>query len=162
MDRIDEAIADLRTQSVPNFHRTAKKYGLITSTLSRRFKGQTVARDEYQAHNRLLNETQEAVLVKYINNLSDKCLPPTTAMVGSMAAGLCKKQPGKDWVPRFVGRHREHLQIGFLEGFDLSRKKADNAFEYRRFFEKVWDHNCIRFESGFNHFLNSLRKRWRP
>ncbi|KAF1981364.1 hypothetical protein K402DRAFT_316037, partial [Aulographum hederae CBS 113979] len=130
MDRIDEAIADLRTQSVPNFHRTAKKYGLITSTLSRRFKGQT-------AHNRLLNETQEAVLVKYINNLSDKCLPPTTAMVGSMAAGLCKKLPGKDWVPRFVGRHREHLQIGFLEGFDLFRKKANNAFEYRRFFEKL-------------------------
>ncbi|KAF1981064.1 hypothetical protein K402DRAFT_398882 [Aulographum hederae CBS 113979] len=54
-----------------------------------------------------------------------------------MASGLCGKLAGKDWVPRFVSRHRDQLQTGFLSGFDLSRKKADNAFEYRRFFEMV-------------------------
>ncbi|KAF1981978.1 hypothetical protein K402DRAFT_398013 [Aulographum hederae CBS 113979] len=54
-----------------------------------------------------------------------------------MASGLCGTFPGKDWVPDLVARHTDRLATGFLDGFDLSRKKADNAYEYQRFFELI-------------------------
>ena len=37
------AIADLKCQMKPNISSTAKKYGLVESTLRRRFKGETLS-----------------------------------------------------------------------------------------------------------------------
>ncbi|KAF1989444.1 hypothetical protein K402DRAFT_308343, partial [Aulographum hederae CBS 113979] len=116
----------------------ARAFGIVPSTLRRRFNGQTVARKDYIPHNRKLNKDEEEIFVQYMNLLSDRCLPPTVHMVRVMASGLCGDLPEKDWVPDLVERHRERLETGFLDGFNLSRKNADNAYEYDKFFEQVW------------------------
>ncbi|KAF1985061.1 DDE-domain-containing protein, partial [Aulographum hederae CBS 113979] len=51
-----------------------------------------------------------------------------------MASRLCGRLPGKDWVPRFVSRHRDQLQTGFLSGFDLSRFAIGVLNKARRVF----------------------------
>ena len=42
-DRIQAALADLESQEVPNYSRTAKEHGVGRTTLMRRFTGKTVS-----------------------------------------------------------------------------------------------------------------------
>ena len=60
-------------------------------------------------------------------------------MVARFAEEISKKKPGKNWVARFVKSSKEELASGFLTGFDLTRKKADNVFQYQRYFDLVSD-----------------------
>jgi len=86
---------------------------------------------------RLLITQQEKTLTKYINKLTLRGFPPTPAMVRSFAKDICKIEPAKNWVSRYIERNREKLDSGFQSGFDLNRKKADNYCEYKSYFEKV-------------------------
>ena len=43
---IEQAIDDLISQEAPNIKSTAQKYGIVESTLRRRFKGQIVSYSE--------------------------------------------------------------------------------------------------------------------
>jgi hypothetical protein len=45
----------------------------------------------------LLSFQQEADLVEYINKLTKKGLPPTTAMVRNFAEQMASKRPGNSW-----------------------------------------------------------------
>lgn len=45
-DRIQAALADLESQGVPNYSTTAKKYGVVRTTLMRRFIGKTVSNSD--------------------------------------------------------------------------------------------------------------------
>ncbi|KAF1986057.1 hypothetical protein K402DRAFT_333464, partial [Aulographum hederae CBS 113979] len=74
---IELAIAALNSQESPNIAATAREFGIIPSTLYRRFKGKTVSRADYTPYNRLLNDNEEKILVQFINLLSNRSLPPT-------------------------------------------------------------------------------------
>ena len=77
--RIELALADLSNQTKPNLMGTAKKYGLVESTLRRRFQKKTLSRaaatSEYRKN---LTFAQEEVLIGQINRLTDRGLPPTS------------------------------------------------------------------------------------
>ena len=45
-DRIAAALADLESQAVPNYKATAKKHGVVRTTLMRRYTGKTVSNQE--------------------------------------------------------------------------------------------------------------------
>jgi hypothetical protein len=137
MAPIDDALNDLKTQKQPNYTQTAKKYGILRSTLSRRHRGVTGSRDDQHEDMSLLSQQQQKELISYINELCDEGLPPLTAMVRNFAHDICGTRPGKNWVYRFVQSYRDILQSGYLEGYDLSRKKADNGEQVKRYFETV-------------------------
>jgi hypothetical protein len=107
------------------------------TTISRREQGKTRTRHEYRESKQLLSAPQELVLVREINRLTDQGLPPTCAMVRNFAEYVVKKRPGERWPSQFVKRHSKTLKSAFLVGADLNRKKADNTFEYKLYFELV-------------------------
>ncbi len=81
-DWIELAITDLESQDCPNYASTTKKYHVNRSTLSRRYRGVTGTRqDAISYSSRALTDTQENVLVQYINKLSARGLPPTLRLL---------------------------------------------------------------------------------
>jgi Tc5 transposase DNA-binding domain len=110
---------------------------LHRTTMYRRARGKIQPRDQYINNASLLTKQQQLTLVNEINRLTDHGLPPTNAMVRNFAMEIAKKRPGKNWVYRFVDTHSKTLKSGFLSGLDLSRKKADNTYQYALYFQLV-------------------------
>ena len=62
---IELAIDDLNRQLKSNFHATTKKYGLITTTLMRRYNGITMSREAAKSEYwQALTNVQEEVLIE--------------------------------------------------------------------------------------------------
>ena len=135
MDRIDEAIADLRSQEAPNISQTVVKYGIQRSTLSRRWNGVSKKKDIAYDNQRLLTTAQSKALIQYINDLTERGLPPTNAMVRNFAATIAGRRPGPQWISRWLKAHGKELKSGYLTTIDAARKKADSAYYYSLYFE---------------------------
>jgi hypothetical protein len=58
-------------------------------------------------------------------------------MVRNFAHDICGIWPAKNWPGRFSERWKDELASGYLSGIDLSRKKADNEYQYGQYFQKV-------------------------
>jgi hypothetical protein len=71
-------------------------------------------------------------------------------MVRNFAHDICQKWPGKNWVYRFIQTHEKTLKSAYLNGADLSRKKADNEHEYRLYFELVSNYILWLFSTNFH------------
>src|ERR1700753_163169 len=122
---IAAAIAYLREQDTPNFTIAAKKCNLIRTTLARRYKRECLSLND--AHIELqgnLSINQEAELLKWIDELTNRKLPPTPLMVKNQVEALLKRQIGKNWVSRFYQRHKDRLQSKYLGGLDANRVYA--------------------------------------
>ena len=137
MSPIEEALEELKSQEHPHYTDTAKAFGVDRTTLSRRHRGLTASRGVSTDGPRLLTNQQEKTLTEYINKLTQRGFPPTPAMVRNFAKDIGGIQPAKNWLSRYVKRNREKLDSGYQLGFDLSRKKADNIYAYRLYFDKV-------------------------
>jgi hypothetical protein len=94
MELIELALQDLRLSDIPNISATAKLYNVDRSTLSRRHRNVTNPKPICYENQQLLSQQQEKDLVKYINKLTKKGLPPTTAMVRNFAEQIAGKRPG--------------------------------------------------------------------
>ena len=77
MDPINAAFAILELQDPPNYTRTAKEFDVNRSTLSRRYRQITRAREDATEMKSLLLIQQERTLLRYINLLTERGLPPT-------------------------------------------------------------------------------------
>jgi len=132
---MEAALADLRLQDVPNITATAKMHKINRSTLSRRWNKVTRSREESYDSMRFLNTIQSKALIKYINDLTERGLPPTVAMVENIAAEIVGRQPGHNWPTRWLAAHKDELKSGYLAPIDIARKKADSALYYSLYFE---------------------------
>ncbi len=107
-----------------------------------------MSREEYRRNcDRKLTEVQENRLVKHINVLTERGNAPTYAMVRRFAEELSKKSMGKNWPHKFVKRNNKKLSTGYLDAIEMSRKKADSARSYQRWFDqvmqsKLWRYGC--------------------
>ena len=141
--QIELAIADLNRQLKPNYDRTAKAYGLVTSTLRRRHKGITMSREaaksEYWQN---LTSAQEEVLIGRINYMTDRAIPPTPAFVKSLAEEIIQRPIGKNWVAEFVKRHQDRLKSVYLRNIDQKRVKSEYAPSYQLCYDLVWRSYC--------------------
>ena len=137
MDSIDPELGVLESEQLPLSDDTNIAPKLHRTTLARRANGKVVPRDQYRENCSLLTKDQEIFLLKYIDKLTMRGLPPTPHNIRVFASNLCGKLPSKNWTSRFVHRHREHLCSEFLVGFDLCRKKADNWLMINRYFKLV-------------------------
>ena len=105
---IQKAIADLEAQEAPNYRETSRKYGIHHTTLLRRFKGITVLRKTAISlcGKRNLTDAQEEVLLKQINILADRGMPPTPQILRNMVQESLKADVGVHWATRFCQRHQ--------------------------------------------------------
>jgi hypothetical protein len=77
--RMEAAMAELDAQLKPNFSAAAEKWLLERTTLAKRWKGQTMSREEANLeYQQLLTNAQEEALIAHINHLTDRSMPPTS------------------------------------------------------------------------------------
>ena len=137
-ERINRAITELESSNRINISATARHWGVAQSTLSRRFRGKTVSNTIATSEGRqLLNTAQEKTLIQYINKLTERGFPPTPQLVRNFAQQIIKYDVGENWVARFTQRHRDVLASAYLDTIDHKRKKADNSYLFRHFYDTV-------------------------
>ena len=78
---MEAALADLRLQDMPNITATAKRHKVKRSTLFRYWNKVTCSKEKGYNVQQFLNTIQSKVLIKYINNLTKRGLPPTVTIV---------------------------------------------------------------------------------
>jgi hypothetical protein len=88
MGLIEEALNDLRSQEKLNILQTTKKHNVYRITLSRRWNNVTGSKQAGYDVQRLLTTAQSNSLINYINDLTERALPPINAMVRNFAAQI--------------------------------------------------------------------------
>ncbi|OCK95457.1 uncharacterized protein K441DRAFT_556705, partial [Cenococcum geophilum 1.58] len=83
-------LASLKLQDKPNYTKVAKRFSVDRTTLSRRYRNVTKlyadARD---------NKPSEVTLIKYINDLTKRGLPPINAIVCNFRGQITRRNPGE-------------------------------------------------------------------
>lgn len=137
-EAISNVIDDLLSQKVPNITATARKYGIVQSTLQRRFTGQTVSRHEGRSRSTmLLTDAQESLLIEHINKVSARNMHPTPQMVENLVREITGRPVGERWVERFRKRHGNKLCSRYMRNIDQSRHVADNSKHFQHYFDNV-------------------------
>ena len=137
MNAIDAALAALEPGAPANYTKLAKELDVHRSMVSRRHRCKTTSRTDYRENASLLSNEQQRQLIRHINKLTERGLPPNHQNVRVFARDVCGKWPGKNWVSRFVRSHSNELKSAYLQGYDLARKKADNWYLFNHYFELV-------------------------
>ncbi|OCK90679.1 uncharacterized protein K441DRAFT_578643, partial [Cenococcum geophilum 1.58] len=70
----------------------------------------------------------EKTLLRYINLLTERGLPPTPQMVRNFAFKILRITPRKNWVLRFIKRYKDKIKLSYLTPADIARKKANNLY----------------------------------
>jgi hypothetical protein len=145
MDPIQEAIAEIESREPGDkfsYQAIAKKHGVARMTLMRRHRGETEA---YGVRNLSLHPQHEKELVRYIDTLTERRLPPTKEMIQRFASDLAGKPVSESWVDRFIRRHPNHLISAHSKGMSKLRCNADSGAKYSLYFkllvEKIEEYN---------------------
>ncbi|KAF1357469.1 hypothetical protein EJ07DRAFT_128969, partial [Lizonia empirigonia] len=128
----------------------AKKYGVVRSTLTRRHKAITTPITTRIANRRKLNPQQEIELIhrtnkvypqliKYIEELNCRSLPPTREMIQNFASKAAQNPVSESWVTRFINRHSIDLISKYSTGMDTVRHNADSYTKYELYFNMLRD-----------------------
>lgn len=114
-DQIELAIAHLNRQKTLNYAAAARLFGVEPMTLRRRQKGLTVSRIEANSTFRQrLNNIQEDELLRYIDALTERQIPPTTQIIKNLAEEMLKGLVGKNWTAGFIERHSKRIYSLYL------------------------------------------------
>ena len=122
--RIPEAIADLESQDVPNVKATAEKYDVNRKPLENRWKGKSTSMEACVSNHRQCLTNSQRALVQLINKLTDRRIPPTTAIVKNLAEEIRGCAVGKNWTVSFVDRHKDDVKRLYLKSIDNKRVKG--------------------------------------
>ena len=138
MDVIDEALEFLKSSGSINCTKIARRFNCDETTLRRRHQGkQRSRRDADDLYKSRLSKQQERELIAYIHKLSSRGIPPTLTMIKNFSQDIAKTEVGRNWAYGFVKRNRNDLGCSWFDGFDVARKRADNAPRYKAYFELV-------------------------
>ena len=83
----------------------AAKHGVVRSTLTRRHQAIIQAHTTKAIKQQKLSLQQERELVRYIERLTERRMPPTREMIRSFASAVAKEPVSESWVTRFINRH---------------------------------------------------------
>jgi hypothetical protein len=139
---IDAAIAAVRASSSPNISAIARQFGIERTRLGRLATGVIRTKEQFQQDRGFLSKVQDEKLLNFVRRLTNDGLPPTAKQVRQFAKEIAGELPGKNWAADWLNRHKDEIGSGYLRGFDLARKKADNHWQYNAYFQLVIDQNC--------------------
>src|SRR3954465_12671011 len=95
MGAIKEAIEEIESLEPGekfSYQAIANKYGVHRVTLSRRHQGLQAPRETQATHQLKLNPQQELELVRYIEGLTKRGLPPTREMIRNFSSEVAHQQ----------------------------------------------------------------------
>ena len=137
MAGLEEALAECDTfetkEDIP-WTKIATKHGVVWSTLSRKWRGETRSVQEAHLTQRNLLPQEETELVKHIEKLTAAHLPPTREMVQNFALDIAGFKVSMSWVDRFVERNDDQLTTQCSTSMDRQRHAADSSEKYDRYF----------------------------
>ena len=138
MAPIDDAIAEiesLKSDKDFSYQAIADRHNVWASTLRRRHQGLTRSLDNKNLMQRKLYPTEEAMLVQYIEQLSERYIAPTREMVRNFACQIAQNDLSESWVTRFINRNNISLISRWATPMDRDRHNADSAGKYQLYFE---------------------------
>jgi hypothetical protein len=106
--------------------------------LRRRFAGTQLSYKEAreETHN-CLSIAQEEVLIGWIDDFTNRHMPPTSQLVKNIAEELVGGPVGRNWVGDFTRRYKDRLHQSYLNTIDAKRIKAENPVLIKRFYDQV-------------------------
>jgi hypothetical protein len=134
MDPVFHALQDARAATSDGkiyYQKVADQTGLSRSTLSRRDRRVTVPRAAADQQYRKLDVQQEREFCEYIEELTERHLPPTRQMVRNFASALAHESVGETWVTDFLDRNSNTLLSKWTSAMDKVRHAADNSEKYK-------------------------------
>ena len=138
----------------------AEKYGVVRSTLSRRYRRETQSREEQAIAQQKLTPQQEEELVRYIEELTGRHIPPTREMIANFASAVTQEPVSESWVTSFINRHGIHLISRYSTGMDSNRHNADSYVKYKLYFNLL-QHKIAEYKIKPRHTYNIDKKGFR-
>jgi Tc5 transposase DNA-binding domain len=136
--RIRAAMDHLDSQDVLNYAAAARAFKVDPTTLARRYRGKTVSRAEANStYRQRLNNVQEDTLLRYIDTLTDRHIPPTSQIIRNLAEEIIKGPVGKNWTADFIKRHSERICSVYLRPLDRARVSAESITAFEHFYTLV-------------------------
>ena len=134
---LQEALAECDTfasrDEIP-WSRIAQKHGVVRSTLTRTWRGETRPHQEKVLAQQKLTQQQEEELVTYIEELTARHIPPTRQMIANFASSIAQEPVSESWVTRFINKYSIHLISQYSTGMDANRHNADSYTKYKLYF----------------------------
>jgi hypothetical protein len=133
MSSIEAAVAaveSLEPGEKLNCRQIAQQHRCSRVALAKRHQGLSTSRATQAQNQQALHPQQEKELLRYIERLTGRWLPPTRAMIQNFGSQIAKKELGVHWVDRFVQRYPNELISKWTTGMDNSRHKADSGKKY--------------------------------
>ena len=133
----------MNTQERPHISATARKHGIARKTLEDRWKGKSVSIQEANSlYRHCLTEPQEKALIGIVNDLTNRNMRPTSAIVKNLAEEINRGLLGKIWVPLFLQRHQDVLKSLYLSNIDMKRVKGEFPPIYQEFY-RLFTYNFL-------------------
>jgi len=152
-----EQIRRLKPEEKLVYTHIAEKHGVDRNTLSRAHRGVQVPRHVANHDQRKLTTQQEIELVKYIEELTARRLPPTRHMVRNFASAVAQSPCSDSWVTRFLNRHRDQLTSQWATGMDSNRHNAESEYKYKLYFDML-QQKIVEYEIEPAHTYNMDEK----
>jgi hypothetical protein len=134
---LNEALAECDTfasrDEIP-WSKIAEKHGVVRSTLTRKWRGETRSREAESIARQKLTPQQEEELVQYIEELTARYIPPTREMIQNFASSVAQEPVSESWVTRFINKYNIHLISQYSTGMDANRHNADSYVKYELYF----------------------------
>ena len=102
--------------------------------MSRNDRRVTVPRAEADLQRRKLSPQQERELCEYIEELTERYLPPTRQIIQNFASEIAHASVSDTWVTDFLSRNTESLIYKWTTAMDKVRHAADNSDKYLAYF----------------------------
>jgi len=112
MSPIDDALAAIEALELGEtlvYQKVADQFGVDRSTLARRHKGVQAHRETKDSNQQKFTQQQEEELVKYIEELTARHIPPTRDMIANFASAVAQKPVSESWVTRFINKYSVYL-----------------------------------------------------
>jgi transposase-like protein len=109
MDPIQKAIEEIELREPGasfSYSQTARKYGVVRSTLTRTHQRQN---QPLKLGRHFMHPQREQELIQYIKTLTERRIPPTRETIRNFASSLASREASESWVTRFINRHPTNL-----------------------------------------------------
>ena len=78
-------------------------------------------------------------------------------MVRNFAFKISRIIPRKNWVSRFIKRHKDKIKLSYLAPANIARKRANNPYQYKLFY-KLLKEKIKKYEIKVYNMYNMDKK----